>query len=89
MSSVREAGLCVLQDEDGAEETELVTIEWDGNRPPVMVVPKGCQPRRRSGLSSTGARVFTTSRAALFLAWDDAAFITGVALTVDGGRHLL
>jgi NAD(P)-dependent dehydrogenase (short-subunit alcohol dehydrogenase family) len=29
------------------------------------------------------------ARAAVFLASDDAAFITGVALSVDGGRHLL
>jgi 3-oxoacyl-[acyl-carrier protein] reductase len=29
------------------------------------------------------------AQAALFLASDDAAFITGIALPVDGGRHLL
>jgi hypothetical protein len=54
MSSVREAGLCVLQDEDGAEETELVTIEWDGNRPPVM--------RRSEGLSVIAAGLVLMAR---------------------------
>jgi hypothetical protein len=35
MSSVREAWLCVLQDADGNEETELITIERvrDGSAP--------------------------------------------------------
>jgi len=30
MSSLREAWLCVLQEMDGQEETELVTIERNG-----------------------------------------------------------
>jgi hypothetical protein len=42
MSSLREAWLCVLQDADGNEETELITIERAGNgAPPVIELTTG------------------------------------------------
>jgi hypothetical protein len=42
MSSLREAWLCVLQNEDGAEETELITIERAANdSPPVIELTNG------------------------------------------------
>ncbi len=42
MSTHREAWLCVLQDADGNEETELVTIEWNEDRaPPVIELTNG------------------------------------------------
>jgi hypothetical protein len=37
MSSRREAWLCVLQDADGNEETELVTIERNGEGAPPLI----------------------------------------------------
>jgi hypothetical protein len=37
MSSHREAWLCVLQDADGNEETELVTIERNGDGAPPLI----------------------------------------------------
>jgi hypothetical protein len=37
MSSLREAWLCVLQDADGNEETELITIERDGRGAPTVI----------------------------------------------------
>jgi hypothetical protein len=42
MSTRREAWLCVLQDADGNEETELVTIERNGDgAPPVIELTNG------------------------------------------------
>jgi hypothetical protein len=42
MSRLREAWLCVLQDENGAEETELITIERTANDfPPVIELTNG------------------------------------------------
>jgi hypothetical protein len=42
MSSVYEAWLCVLQDSYGDEETELLTIRWDGEGgPPVIELTNG------------------------------------------------
>ncbi len=42
MSSRREAWLCVLQDADGNEEMELVTIERNGDgAPPVIELTNG------------------------------------------------
>ncbi len=42
MSSLREAWLSVLQDADGNEETELITIERDGDgEPPVIELTNG------------------------------------------------
>jgi hypothetical protein len=44
MSSFREAWLCVLQDADGNEETELITIERDGRgAPPVIELTNGAR----------------------------------------------
>jgi hypothetical protein len=37
LSTRREAWLCVLQDADGNEETELVTIEWNGDGAPPLI----------------------------------------------------
>jgi hypothetical protein len=42
MLSLREAWLCVLQDADGNDETELITIERDGDgAPPVIELTNG------------------------------------------------
>ena len=42
MSRLREAWLCVLQDENGAEKTELITIERTANDfPPVIELTNG------------------------------------------------
>jgi hypothetical protein len=42
MSSLREAWLCVLQDADGNEETELITIERNGDcAAPVLELTNG------------------------------------------------
>jgi hypothetical protein len=42
MSPIREAWLCVLQDVEGNEETELVTLERNGDTaPPVIEVTNG------------------------------------------------
>ena len=55
MTNRREAWLCVLQDADGHEETELVTIERDGDGgPPVIELTNGAritctQPANVSG----------------------------------------
>jgi hypothetical protein len=40
MPSLREAWLCVLQDADGNEEAELITIE-DGGGAPVIELTNG------------------------------------------------
>jgi hypothetical protein len=41
MPSLREAWLCVLQDADGNEEAELITIERDGGGAPVIELTNG------------------------------------------------
>ncbi len=42
MSTRREAWLCVVEDADGHEETELGTIEWNGDgAPPLLELTNG------------------------------------------------
>jgi len=41
MPTRREAWLCVLQDADGNEETELITIERKGDAPPLIELTNG------------------------------------------------
>lgn len=59
MSSLREAWLCVLQDADGNQETELITIECNGDgSAPVIELTNGVritctQPVTISAASAT------------------------------------
>lgn len=41
MPRTRESWTAVVQDADGVEETELVTIERDGDGPPVIELTDG------------------------------------------------
>jgi hypothetical protein len=53
-----EAWLCVLQDADGNEETELITIERAGDGAPVIELTTGVRITctQASTLSSTGPK---------------------------------
>jgi hypothetical protein len=61
MSTRREAWLCVLQDADGNEDTELVTIEWDGDgAPPLIELTNGVRvtcTQPASASATEGGRV--------------------------------
>ena len=59
MSNLREAWLCVLQDADGNEETELITIERGREGPPVIEVTNGVRRYRRDSRRSLTCGFFT------------------------------
>ena len=65
----------------GAIETGMTKPLWDA-RPDVADIWAKKSPLRRHG------QPIDLARAALFLASDDAAFITGHGLNVDGGLML-
>ena len=62
----------------------LVYRELAGDRDPAQVAAERdrCSPTGRAG------RAQDVADAALFLASDEAAYITGVLLPVDGGLHV-
>jgi hypothetical protein len=60
MSTIREAWLCVLQDADGNEETELVTIERRGEgAPPLIELTNGVRVTctQSAAASTTAAKI--------------------------------
>ena len=57
MSSLREAWLCVLQEMDGQEETELVTIERNGEDcAPVIELTNGVRITCTQSATTCAAR---------------------------------
>jgi len=68
----------------GLLDTPLVYRELAGDRDPAQVAAERdrCSPTGRAG------RAQDVADAALFLASDEAAYITGVLLPVDGGLHV-
>ncbi len=68
----------------GLLDTPLVYRELAGDRDPAQVASERdrCSPTGRAG------RAQDVADAALFLASDEAAYITGVLLPVDGGLHV-
>ncbi len=79
LSDIDEAGLANAQDQTADDGAEVETVVGDVSK------PDDARAMIRSAVDSFGRVDILVANAILFLASDEASFITGTILPVDGG----